>query len=153
MIPGASMVAMSGAKRVGDKNLSGTAGAPNQTSDFGVAPDTVTCGWSFNSDGSVDRTLFGGTFEWSPVPDEWYDPNGSPDTTYYIRATLYSGASPTSGDTVGSILALSSDREWVWSRSSVGIAQGTLLIEIFDDGSGTTLLASGYYRGTVQIEP
>ena len=147
---GHSMVGMAGPS-LGAVNLSGTTGAPNSSDDFDLDPGTATAGWYFRSDASVDYYILGLLLEFSPDPDEWFDPNGTPPATYYIKATQYSGDAPTAGDSLGIVYALTSDRSWRWVQSVIGSKAGILKIEIFSDSGGTDLLATGYYSGSVEI--
>ena len=149
---GSSMVMLAaGGSPQGDINLSGGASTPNASFDFAIIPDNAIAGWRFNSDGSVQGYLLGTLVDFNPTPDEWFDPNGAPDATYYIRATNYTGDNPTSG-TLGSVLALTSSRTWSWNRTTLGSYSGTLFVEIFSDAGGTNLLASGYYSGAATKE-
>ena len=152
---GSSMVAMVAKPAGAIISLTGLVGTPNSSFDWETTPDSAVAGWFFRSDGSVDYYAFGTLLQWTGLgPNtEWHDPNGAPASTYYIRATLVSGDAPTAGSSaVGSILALTSNRQWIWTRSSLGSYTGKLLIEIFSDAGGTDLLASGYYQGSATIE-
>lgn len=127
--------------------LSGTSGAYNQSSAIATSGQVANAIWSFNSGGGViksDGVSATGTEDFRPGV-EWYP--GTPDITYYIRATLMSGTTPTGG-TLGSWLALSSNRSWNLIKAGPG--SGTLVsylkIEIARDSGGATIVATGYYQ-------
>ena len=129
-------------------SLSGTTGTPNSASSLAEDPANAESGWRFRVNGSVQRETTAGWGGWA-TGVEWID--ATPPSTYYIRATNYSGTNPTSG-TLGSWLALTTEREWVWLRSSVGITQGVLKIEIDTVGDGSNIIATGYYKGFSEVE-
>lgn len=129
--------------------LSGTTSVPNTVSDFAIFPATAEAGWRFNLDGSVDKNG-GGTYTQFNKYTEWVSPK-SPATTYYIRATNYSGSNPDSG-TLGSWDALTTTREWKWVRSAYGLTSGTLKVEIATDAGGASIVATGYYNASVEVD-
>lgn len=133
--------------------LSGTTGAPNQANDVEQESlgDAVSA-WLFNSDGTVDRTNYGTTAQFA-TGVEWIA--STPSVTYYIKATNYSGDNPTSGDSLNTWLALTSNRSWTWTKTdtSTGTVSGTLKVEISTSTSPPGIVATGYYKGTSTILP
>ena len=132
--------------------LTGSSGTPNEASSNETDPTNAEAGWKFDANGGAYKWitpsyfLFDSGVEWSNIQLP------SSGTVFYIRATLDSGSSPTSGDTVGSWLALSTDREWLWLRNTVGLTEGVLKIEIATDSGGTNIVATGYYKGDANVD-
>jgi hypothetical protein len=132
-------------------NLSGTSGSPNVDQDFALN-DIATAGWRFQSSGDLARYDFG-----IYNKPEWYGRVGStthqtPPTTYYLRATLDSGDSPSLG-TLNTWQALSSSRTYAWEAGpGFDVAIGTIKVEIATDSGGTNIVATGYYRGSASSE-
>ena len=88
-----------------------------------LAGSTATAGIRYNPSGSYD-TLSGGT----AFPEgNWVSPIGAA-SQWEIRATVASGATPTSG-TIGSWLPLSSSRSWSLTRSATGLIESNLTFE------------------------
>lgn len=67
-----------------------------------------------------------------------------------IRATVTDFSNPTSGSALNTWLSLSTTREWVNTRSTTGIAQSELLIEIRRAGA-TNALASATMNVRAEI--
>jgi len=72
--------------------------------------------------------------------DEWiFSKTGFTASDYEMRLTVQSGDGPTSGDTVGSWLVLSSNRSFVLTQAVVGFASGVWLIEVGLAGTSSAL--------------
>lgn len=110
--------------------------------------ETATAGWRFNEDGSVDiRTGLG----WSGSLG-WYSPTTPAiGASYFIRATLLSGSTPSGS--LGVWLALSAFKSWTLSVTGGGAAVCSLLIEISTAGSDATVVTEGTYNIDVLSEP
>ena len=136
--------------------LSGTSGAANLSQD--TDSSTATAGWRFQTNGVTGRYENGtldpnwGTNDIGP-PQEWYHPSAAtPPSGLYIRATLDSGDTVTTG-TLNTWQILSSDRLWTWNYSGVpDTVDGTLKIEIATDSGGSNIIATGYYRGRAIVD-
>ena len=103
-------------------------------SSIGAGSQTAT--YTLESDGDVmsDSSIFG------PVDEgDWITPKANAPSDYEARATLDSGDTPTG--TLGSWLALTSNRAWSLTQSTVGNKQAILTIEI-RKGSGATLASA-----------
>lgn len=72
------------------------------------------------------------------IADRWLV-GGSNGSLYEARATLVSGTLSPGASATGSWLALSSDRSWYVSRSSIGTKSCTIDIEIGLVGTSTAL--------------
>lgn len=77
----------------------------------------------------------------------WYtpDPTASIGNSYWVRATLQSGQTPSSGDALNTWHQLSAVRSWTYTASAGGgfaSRQGTLLIEISSSASGSPVVTS-----------
>jgi hypothetical protein len=137
-----------------DVTLSGTSGSPNVCENTESSPDDCTAGWRFNSDGTVDKAtsvlgIYPGSYDQFASGVQWI--SDTPLITYYIRFTLDSGDSLTSG-TTGSWLALTSNREFYWRESGIGQTAGTVKVEIDTVGDGSNIVATGYYRGEANVD-
>lgn len=134
--------------------LSGTSGSPNARTASETSPTDSYMEWSFETDGTVDtnRSDTGSTQFQTGV--EWNASQPTPTATYYIKATLSAGTTPTSGSTMTTWLALTTRRWWRWTETRNGFytTTGTLKIEIATDSGGTNIVATGYYRGTAAVE-
>lgn len=128
--------------------LSGTTGTPTYGVAIAIAPDDADMYWSVHSNGKLGKHGFTGEIYLGG--GEWCQ-NNPPIGSYWVRATVYAGTTPTSG-TIGSWLALTSTRTWSWLRSAVGTTSGTLKIEIATDSGGSTIVATGYYQGDATVE-
>jgi hypothetical protein len=133
--------------------LSGTAGTPNNDNAVVIDPGTATAGWRFETDGEVFRVT-GPQFQ---AGIEWTDLQPTPGKDYWIRATANSGSVPNAGsDSLGVWHKVagsgSGNRTWQWQRTTVGIYQGSVKVEIATDSGGTDIVATGYYGGIAEIE-
>lgn len=92
------------------------------------------------------RTGIGATYT---TRSNWYTPTTTAvGDDYHVKFTAVSGVI---GSGAGSWLALTSDRTYSISQTSVGTASSQVLIEISDDG-GTTVIASGIFYLTATVE-
>ena len=136
--------------------LSGTSGSPNLSDSFAVTDPsgaTVSAGWLFVSDGTMDlRNASGNWANWTTTPTEWHD--GTPASTFYLRATLEAGDTPDLG-TLGTWQSLASSISYLWTASAGAFgfdtAAGTLKIEIAANSDGSNIRATGYYRGFANV--
>ena len=128
--------------------LSGTTGSPTLGVAIAISPADADMYWAVHSNGRLGR--YGPTGEIYLGGGEWCN-NIPPTESYWVRATVYAGTTPSSG-TIGSWEALTSTRQWHWDRISVGTTSGTLKIEIATDSGGSTIVATGYYEGQAIVE-
>lgn len=136
--------------------LYGTTGTPIQANDFDIDPASLSAGWEFRSDGNMRREQSGGYAAYDPTPlDAWAsrNPITGIGNRYWIRATNNSGTDPDTGPALSTWHALSTTREWTWTRSSIGTTSGSIKVEIASDSGGTNIVATGYYGGQVTIDP
>lgn len=101
----------------------------------GVAPYNAGISLVLNSDGTVDylRNIQADSFE----AQDWISPASEAPGPYSVRATVLSGS--LSSGTTGSWLALTSNRSWSRTRTSVGTSSCQLQLEISPNG-GTTVI-------------
>lgn len=100
-------------------------------------------GVQFSTNGNIDRIVTGTVFTDTINDDTWYAPaTTSIGNSYWIRATLSSGSTPSTG-TMNSWLALSTARQWQNSQTFTGSRTSTVLFEISSNSSGTVIVASG----------
>lgn len=136
-------------------NLSGTDVSPNTNVSLNDTPATVYSGWKFYTDGDMARRNPTGAnwMAWNPTPNEWADPESAgTGNNYWIRFTHNGGTAPNTGDSTGTWHALSSDREFGYTRSALGTTTGEVKVEIASDSSGTTIVATGYYDYSATVE-
>lgn len=82
--------------------------------DTEASPTVASCSISVNRDGTV--TFTGNT---SDATYNWFTPAaGNPGDNYTIELTVDSGDAPTGGAATATILALTSDRQWVWTTGA-----------------------------------
>jgi hypothetical protein len=106
------------------------------------SPTDSTAVLRYDSDGGVRKTTTQGSStttedigEWSPL-----HPSESGGAGWHVRVTHSSGSDPyVSGSGLGVWLALSSSRNWTFSRTSdtPGTTNGSYLVEISDDGGSS----------------
>ena len=120
--------------------LAAKTGVVTVSSESVVAGTGEVAGIRYNADGTVDNNI-DGVYTQVNSSTDWIIPNSAASSAYQIRATLNSGDTP--DGTLGSWLALSSNREW--TLTSTGSC--SLNIEIGYGGvaesSGTVTLSSG----------
>lgn len=157
-------------------SLSGTSGSPNisfgqRGTDDATQTVTASAGWIFGTNnvpgltetGSITRSFTTGIFNPTSFvffnrAKEWINDKDFLND-YWIRATLNSGSAPTSGSSLNTWHALvngGSQPSWTWACTSKIMCSisGSLQIEIARDdiGSPGTVLATGYYGATAQVE-
>lgn len=78
--------------------------------------------------------------------NRWYQPGSPPTTSFWIRATVLTGSTP-SGDALNSWVQINTTRGWSLSRSApspgVGTTRCVLQIAIATDSAGATIVGSG----------
>jgi hypothetical protein len=135
--------------------LEGTSGTPESFFDMaGSDANDLVMGWRFDSDGNVYKyeSIYnvGGNGLYLHDTTTW--DNITPSTTYYIRATNFSGVnmSTVDSDTLNTWLALTSDRDFRYRDSTQLITyadrDGTMKIEISTTSNGSNIVATGYYK-------
>lgn len=144
---------------VGERfTLSGTDGTPNALTDASTS-GTVTATWQFETDGEV------WTFRDVGSDNQFQDgvefsskqPNSGKDL--WIKATQTGvttpGDAPNVGDSTDSWLKVrgtsSANRSWGWTQTGLGITEGTVKVDLSTDSGGSTIVATGYYKGTAEI--
>jgi hypothetical protein len=100
------------------------------------SPTNATVTYSLRNTGSISR-VFNGNLS---TIGQWIDPTSAANggTPYECRATLLSGTSP-SGDSLSTWLAMTADRSWFLSRTSVGTTTCQLTVEIRRASDGVVL--------------
>lgn len=134
--------------------LSGTLGSPNTYLGFAQYPGGSAKQYlRANTNGKLEEanSLLNGTLgAYNQIGSEWVSPLTTYSGSYWIRATKISGDNLTSG-TLGSWLALTSSHEWqLTAYKSVALGgvdyKETLLkLEISTSGTGSPIVATGYY--------
>ncbi|MEE8599348.1 MAG: hypothetical protein V3S69_07595 [Dehalococcoidales bacterium] len=131
--------------------LAGTSGSPIQATDSIPSPTNAQAGWRFNVDGTLERFRLndGPPYDFRNQGVEWN--NKDPGIDYWIRALNDAGDNPTSGPALNTWLALAgageAAREWLWLETGTSTTAGTLQIDIATDSGGSTIVATGFYRG------
>jgi hypothetical protein len=112
-------------------------------SDFYVS-GFAQAAWSFNPDGSIDRNSGG----YIDDVQRWHDPlQPGVGGSYWIRATVVSGSSPT-GAALNTWLPLNISYEWAHITTPNDYRDVTLLIEISSSADVADLVTSGSFRIT-----
>lgn len=111
--------------------------------DSQIAPASASASVRMNADGSIAYT--GNN---SSGSTRWIQP-GAPLLTYYVQI-LVTGDQPGSGPAVGSIVALTSDRTWVWTAPNSVTRTASCQMRIFADAGGVTLLFSDSFSVLVE---
>lgn len=138
--------------------LSGTTGTPNIASDAQTSPTNAQAGWTFRTDGTVDEEEGAANFTQFQDGVEWTDEQDTPTVDIWIRAQNDAGDNPTTGPSLNTWHVLQgsgeADRQWRWIEITDGFAStsGTLQIDISTDSGGSTIVATGYYRGVASTE-
>lgn len=116
----------------------------SQTYEFG----TTFGGVRFNANGTVDKLQSFVAPSWANGFETWYTPTGgTPGNSYWIRATLDSGSTPTG--TFGSWTQMSSTQTWSAAAFNPGTFDCVFTIEIASDSGGSTIVATAQY--TIQL--
>jgi len=116
------------------------------------SPAPVSASIQIRSTGGVFRGL-DGSYAQIDTATDWIIPNSaaSGPGTYHVRATLNaSSGTATRTGTLGSWLALTSDRTWELEKTAIGTSTWDLDIEISDDG-GSTTLSTALYELTAEV--
>ncbi len=130
---------------------SGSSGVVNpipiaELEDAEVSPTNPSASIALETDGTLTPTGNG-----TVTGPNWFLPTtGGIGTSYWVRLTLDSGTSPTSGDVVGSWLQITASRNWAWARTTVGITAAVCTLEISSDSGGATVVASCTFNVTVE---
>jgi hypothetical protein len=103
-----------------------------------VSPTVATATVDFNSDGTGTSTAaISGTNSWS-----WYSPTTTNiGSSFWIRATLVSGTTPTSG-TMNTWISLSTGPNWSNTLSGTGFRVSEIQFDIATDSAGTNIVAT-----------
>lgn len=118
---------------LGTMNLGGVA---IESADLAVA---IT----LNADGTITWLNQMNNGQVTPSVVNWYTPTtGAIGAGYRVRFTLQSGTAWASGLTSGTLYALSSARQVLWTLPITGLVQAQVLVEITSSGD-TTVLGSG----------
>lgn len=81
----------------------------------------------------------------------WYNPTTAGiGNTHWVTLDKLSGDSPTSGDSIGVILALTVNRSWTWAQNVVGLRSGSYQLRIWGDAAATILLGLVNFNVNVQ---
>lgn len=99
---------------------------------------TSTLTINFNTDGTITYSFIIATDD-SASNSRWFSSDGA-GASRWVRMTVNSGT-VTSG-TTGTILALTSNRTWTQSRTTLGTQTANVTMEIFADAAGTILISS-----------
>lgn len=100
-----------------------------------VSPTVATASFNLQADGDIDATATNNTIA---DRDDWLAPKIGM-SGYEVRATLQSGGPMTTG-TMGSYLALSSDRTWTLVQSGIGSIGAVVRYEFRKTGDTAILL-------------
>lgn len=153
-------------------SLFGTAVAPRTVISTAFGGADAKCSWVVAGTFSIPNGIlrgYVGKAQWInndqavytsvDSPEAWVEPKDYQNGPYYVRGTLESGDTPNlpGSDQLGVWLKLENNvdnRFWGWQETGTfGTTQGTVKIEIADDAVGTTILATGYYKGFCETEP
>lgn len=114
--------------------------------DIEGTPTDASASLSIRTDGTIITT--GNACNASA---NWYTPTtGGIGNTHWVSLDKLSGSDPTSGDSLGLVLPLTSNRTWTWTRTTIGTITGTFQLRIWGDALGTVLL--GIDNFTVVVE-
>lgn len=109
-----------------------------------VTPTNSTATLQANADGTITGAV-STTGSTTGLPDIYVRPLAL-GAGMYVRLTVSSGLSPTGGSAVGSWVALSGDPSWSLTRSTVGVASATWLLEFALTSGGTPIVNSGSFN-------
>lgn len=143
-----SLADLYGKSAAGPTNFGGT----HERSILGSSG--LTASVSFLTDGNID-TGGGGTATIDTLDaDTWYSPaTVGIGSSYWIRATLSSGSTPTSG-TLNTWLQLNTARSWSNNSGAgaVGTRTSTLSVQVSSSSTGTPVVCSGSVTITANHE-
>lgn len=141
-------MAMMGSAGGGPTNFGGTINRDR----FGTANNTATAG--FDNDGNLYIGGTGTVVADTISADHWYFPNAAGvGPLHWIRATLSSGSTPTSG-TMNTWTSLTSAQQWTNNSGggSAGNRTSTILFEISTSSGGSPVVCSGTVTITASHE-
>lgn len=98
------------------------------------SPGTANAGYRLGNDGNIYSETGSGFFDGGT---DWINPTSAAGSAYEVRALIVSGS--VSSGTIGSWQALSSNWEWIVSRSTIGTSTAVLTIEIRLASDGSVL--------------
>ena len=105
-----------------------------------TSPGLLSSNFGLNSNGT---TTLGTGATGSPA---WVLPTGTGvGSAFWVKLTVGSTINTTpSGDSTGTVLALSSNRSWTFTNSSGTVeGQGTFTLTFYSDAGGTVVVGSG----------
>lgn len=114
-----------------------------------LGPWDTRSGIRINTDGTIDKylgTLSGGyTYTQIDASTDWIIPNGSASSSYEVKLDVTSGTPNFSSASTATWLAMSSNRQWIFRRTTVGSSSWnwTLRIRL----SGGAEIDNGIYTG------
>lgn len=119
----------------------------NQSVNYATVGTSAVSVWvNFYTDGTIQGLRQGNVVQWNA---NYYSPTtASIGSSYWIRATLISGQTPSGATPLNTWLGLSSSRTWTYTTSTgvgTSIRQGTLQIQIATDSIGSNIVSSGFY--------
>lgn len=113
--------------------------------DTEISPTNPSASVQLNTDGTITYT--GNDSVGDP---NWFIPTTTGiGSSYWCKLHVDSGTNPTSGDALDTVLALSSVRNWQWSRSTLGTTSATCTLSIYSDSGGTNLVDSDSFTVAV----
>lgn len=126
----------------------------NRSTVYGAISSSAQSVWAnFYTDGTNEGFRHGNVSEWA---GNWYTPTTAGiGSGYWIRATLSSGQTPSSGSALDTWLQLNATRTWTYTAPSGGMfssRSGTLLIQISSNSTGTNIVTSGSFYFEVSRE-
>lgn len=117
--------------------------SPGQVDVDAYGPSASSVYANFGSDGTI--TLYSSS-EGTRYA-YWFDaPEASAGNSYWIRASVQSGAKPSSGNALDQWLSLSGSPTWHYNSGSSGAVSqrsGTLSFQIASDAGGGNIVCSG----------
>ena len=140
--------------------LAGSGSTPRLTdrsvSAAATFPNNATAEIEFSASGGLNTIEDNGTggVVTGRLP-EWHGRSYAIEgagTHYEIRCTVQSGNAPSSGSAIDTWLALTSAREWLLFRNSLGSSVGTWLIEI-RPSSGAVIASATYTMTASKSSP
>ena len=135
-----------GGGTIGTVTLSGRSVTPTATD-----PADSEAGFRLGTDGKIYRRLtFGGAYN-EIVSAEWLDPKDAALADQYEALATVTAGTLTTG-TSGSWIALTSDRDWTKTQTSVGTSTVTFTLDIRQAPGGPTL-ASASITLTPTVDP
>jgi hypothetical protein len=106
-------------------------------SDNAINPDDAVAGVTFSPNG-----ILAGLGTGTSVGNNWFSPTTSAaGDNYWIRLTVNSGTSPSSG-TTGTWLQLNTNRSWDWVVSVNITITADVTIQIASDSGGTNIVST-----------